>query len=774
MRNIAIALSVAVILVNISLTLAFADQTHIDASSLLITNAVPATSATGTIFENQKTLTYNSGRVILASNAEGTGRMLVDDVLTLTITRSDNTSVTYTHFYDANFAPVDLTAYFKPGDNLIRTKLENIAQVGESSALWLVNVSDTPVSFPFQITDQLPTLPYVASGSFFARYFFVDYFGSDRILLASNAQGTGLIQSDDVLRIQVIRPDGASRVFTGFKGFTSVADLTSYFGTGRNLVHVWLENTDLDGGSSALWLTSLPAVASPLPLQLAPSIPSIAANGRDFWGNYAYVDYSGTKSFWLSGDANNAIGFQVDGTLHLQVVHPDGDQQTYTRFPGTYGPIDVSSYFAVGRNLVHLRLEQNSGMAGTTPIFLKSADSAPPTVPAAVSGWQYKITDPVASGQGVFVDKTVEVVYQTGTVMLSAYADGTGQMSVDDYARVTITQNDGVTQQFTRTIGSFAPIELTPYLKVGTNQVNVRLVNTGGPGSASSFWLVNLPPTPVSFPVKLNDDISTNIADMLTRHLYVPYDGSSQVILAHFADGTGNMYIDDSVYLTFTRPDGTTATYSHGIGAFSPQDLAQYLHPGINRIQVRLVNTASGGSANALWLSTRPAVPQPLPIKLTDAVSSSQGEFVRSYAYVERFDNGIVTLSANSDGTGLMNIDDYIDIIVTHADQTQSQFRRTIGSFGPVDLSPYFTIGRNLVQLSARNTAGGGAVSSLWLSQTGNATSSHADLHYRTEPYTYIHGDSNSHSYYYTDAHAYGDANADSSSYLYTWNCSEN
>jgi hypothetical protein len=89
-------------------------KTQARGAAVKITNAIPATSQIGKIFETSLNINYDGGRIILAGNEQGTGRMFVDDNLYIDVTRPDGrtgTEVTYRQRI-GGFTPRDLAPYF--------------------------------------------------------------------------------------------------------------------------------------------------------------------------------------------------------------------------------------------------------------------------------------------------------------------------------------------------------------------------------------------------------------------------------------------------------------------------------------------------------------------------------------------------------------------------------------------------------------------------------------------------------------------------------------
>ncbi|MEP7284391.1 MAG: hypothetical protein ABI947_01325 [Chloroflexota bacterium] len=103
---------------------------------------------------------YTGGPVILSANADGTGNTWVDDIITITVTHPDSTVSTYTYNYDNPYsvvplAPIDLSAYFQAGNNIVTITLSDSSFGGAvgCSSLWLgipIGATNTPAA-PFDL-----------------------------------------------------------------------------------------------------------------------------------------------------------------------------------------------------------------------------------------------------------------------------------------------------------------------------------------------------------------------------------------------------------------------------------------------------------------------------------------------------------------------------------------------------------------------------------------------------------------------------------------------
>lgn len=704
-----------------------AAETSLDSWTIKITDEIPATGQTGDIFKTSLTVDYGAGRIILAGNMQGTGRMYVDDNLYMDITRPDGTTVRYTHFYDRNFSPVDLTHYFQVGSNKIDVRIENTGGPGEASAYWLVNLESTPVTLPYQVVDRIPTFA-VPAGSFFARYFYVDYDGSGRLLLAENMSGQGITQVTDHLVVHVWRPDGTVRRYRRGNMPIGVMDLTAYFQPGKNLVHMRLENLGESAGATPLWLVHMPETPTMLPIELVPSIPTYSPPVGDIYGRYLWVNATTSDHFFLSSTVDGTGHVSVAGTLFLRVARPDGSQVIYHHINSTTGPVDLSSYFKPGLNLVHVRLHSTGSSTGTDDIYLTQSGIPLPTSPAQPPGWTMEITSgfPNADrGNGVtFFDQTFEVDYRQGEVILSRFANGQGIVFVDDEVYIDIIRPDGTKYSLMRS-GHISPIRLTSRFHVGRNQVRVRLKETSYTSSASSIWLFNLPPAPETLPYKFTDEIPTadrgNNIDFFVNHAYIFYDGNGRLILARFADGTEDLWLDDRATITVYHPDGSVRQFSHSNRQL-PLDITDYFAVGLNLVWLQLTEVSYDSGSSPIWLSQLPAISVQTPYRITSGLpDKDRGN--NSYWIGHRFyvyESGLnhTKISRYADGTGNILADDKLVIDVIRPDGSSAQF--TAGqTIAPFILAPYLNVGLNLVRLRLQETSYNSSISPVWVSQTG-------------------------------------------------------
>lgn len=83
------------------------------------------------------------------------------------------------------------------------------------------------------------------------------------------------------------------------------------------------------------------------------------------------------------------------------------------------------------------------------------------------------------------------------------------------------------------------------------------------------------------------------------------------VVLSQDSDGTGDIFVDDEIILSVTRPDATTQVFDHDysggcsgqITHTAPADLTALFQPGLNHVRVQFKNTCgANASAESLWL----------------------------------------------------------------------------------------------------------------------------------------------------------------------------
>lgn len=118
--------------------------------SYLITNGIPyePISRTGqSFFASNATVDFQSGTLVLSANADGTGDIMVDDVMDLQVTHADGTTSAHTidftfscSQYVAPLPPQDITFLFKRGTNNIRLVFhDQCGGNGGSTRIYLVN-----------------------------------------------------------------------------------------------------------------------------------------------------------------------------------------------------------------------------------------------------------------------------------------------------------------------------------------------------------------------------------------------------------------------------------------------------------------------------------------------------------------------------------------------------------------------------------------------------------------------------------------------------------
>jgi hypothetical protein len=732
MKHVLYGVITVSLLAILALGLMRTEQTHAQGGAVKITDAIPATSATGRIFQTSLAYDYRGGRVILAGDEHGTGRMYVDDNLYIYVTRPDSTVVTYTHFFDLNFSSVDLTGYFLPGNNQVEVRIDNVTGPGTASALWLVGLAQTSVTLPYQFVDTIPTFA-VPAGSFFSRYAYVEYSGSGRLLLAANADGQGITSVNDGLLVQVWRPDGTVRRYSRDNTPLSVIDLTDYFQRGQNLVQLRLQNSGSSAGTGSFWLVHLPETPFNLPFEISPDIPTYSPPAGDVFGRYFWVNVDGGGKYFLSSTADGNGQLSVAGGFYLRVVHPDGSQVTFTQNHATSRAVDVSRYFEAGLNLVHARIRNTGTSVAAAPIYLTQSGTPLPMVALEAPGWSKEITagfPGVNRGDGtVFFDQNFALDYQRGEAILSRYSDGQGIMVVDDRMFIDIVRPDNTTRSLTLS-GWISPVRLTELLQVGRNEVRVRLQETGGDSSSTSLWFYNLLPIPAAPPIMFSDDMlfqnRGDGRDFFVRQAYINYDGNGSLILARFSDGSGSVYADDLARIWITHQDGTTRyhEYSYWSSIRSPQDLTHLFAIGPNLVWFILSETGGSSEASSTWLSQLPAETVQFPFSVTAGEPTGNRldglYYFGRWFYVSETGLNVTTFSQFADGTGNLSVDDELHIHVIRPDGSRASY---LGRYNipPVHFDSYLNIGINQVWVLLRETSGGSGASPIWISQIGPA-----------------------------------------------------
>ena len=93
------------------------------------------------------------------------------------------------------------------------------------------------------------------------------------------------------------------------------------------------------------------------------------------------------------------------------------------------------------------------------------------------------------SAYNVFFDQTYTYSYSGGSVCLSSQSDQCKPPAIDDYVIIWVNGNKVVDEKsFTH---DFGPVDLTPFLQNGANQIHVQLIDLVGPSEGgSALWLV--------------------------------------------------------------------------------------------------------------------------------------------------------------------------------------------------------------------------------------------------------------------------------------------
>jgi hypothetical protein len=132
-----------------------------------------------------------------------------------------------------------------------------------------------------------------------------------------------------------------------------------------------------------------------------------------------------------------------------------------------------------------------------------------------------------------------------------------------------------------------------------------------------------------------------------------------------------------------------------------------------------------GGAELVTWPAHEAASRQaasPLPVRLTEAIPSrpaTSGEVFHRATLSLDYHGGPVTLASDAEGTRGWSVDDQMTLRVTHPDGSTSQYQDapTSEDSPPLDVSPYFQVGVNQVEVELRDVYGDLEGSTeLWLS----------------------------------------------------------
>ncbi len=115
-----------------------------------ITNSIPSMPVNkgAVFFSTELKLNYQTGKIILSQNPDGTGSTQVDDYLTITVRRPDGSIKSFNHFYPSQncsslntLIPSELTSLFGVGENQVKVELQDVCGgLGGSTSLQLVNL----------------------------------------------------------------------------------------------------------------------------------------------------------------------------------------------------------------------------------------------------------------------------------------------------------------------------------------------------------------------------------------------------------------------------------------------------------------------------------------------------------------------------------------------------------------------------------------------------------------------------------------------------------
>lgn len=130
-------------------------------SSYVISYGVPVmpTNRGVVFFDTSFSVPYRDGPARLSANPDGTGNVVVDDELIVTVTRPDASVATFTFDYSRGCrgfispaAPHDIASLFRPGTNQVRVQFrDRCGRSASAGSLWLV-LAPTPLSGSLSIS----------------------------------------------------------------------------------------------------------------------------------------------------------------------------------------------------------------------------------------------------------------------------------------------------------------------------------------------------------------------------------------------------------------------------------------------------------------------------------------------------------------------------------------------------------------------------------------------------------------------------------------------
>jgi hypothetical protein len=194
-------------------------------------------------------------------------------------------------------------------------------------------------------------------------------------------------------------------------------------------------------------------------------------------------------------------------TRHLELSTDSG--ATFRHIEPTLGPFNPDhsyTYLVLGEGFpvqVQWIDQPSSDNYGSFTVAVRGPCGGTTGTACAGDIMNAKITERMSSpatGGEVFFDETFYITFVDGTVWLSANADGTGQVHVDDQIIVDVVRPDGTAAAFTHAyhhncqgggISPSPPHDISGLLLPGTNQVRVRFQDVCGVWEgSSSYWLV--------------------------------------------------------------------------------------------------------------------------------------------------------------------------------------------------------------------------------------------------------------------------------------------
>lgn len=108
----------------------------------------PAPSVGATFYTKDLTVTYQSGKIILSGNSDGTGNTFADDAVEITVTKPDGSTGTFDHSYQStcsrldSMPPQDITNLFGTGENKVHVRLYDMCGGSVAAdAMYLVNIN---------------------------------------------------------------------------------------------------------------------------------------------------------------------------------------------------------------------------------------------------------------------------------------------------------------------------------------------------------------------------------------------------------------------------------------------------------------------------------------------------------------------------------------------------------------------------------------------------------------------------------------------------------